>query len=115
MLLQDNGKMISDQTRLAIINHLPDHPLKVFGKDPSTPKASPDILVKRIADVNHIPIESVENVLSEQRESFPPSPTDMEAMPPGISSVKYLTVSRLSGPVSDPPEVIDAQQNDWWW
>lgn len=114
-LLQDNGRKVTDQTRLAIINHLPGHPLKVFEKSERPSKSSTENLVKRIADVNHIPIESVENVLSAEKPQRFSNSNDMEAMPPGISSVKYLTVSRLSGPVSDPPEVIDAQQSDWWW
>ena len=129
-LLQENGKLINAQTRLAIINHLPNRQKAEISSTLSTdfdksgiPEAlSPDSLAKHIAAVNHMPIESVENALSsrpanrpEESRIFPSSSNDVEAMPPGISSVKYLTVSRLSGPVSDPPEVIDGQQSDWWW
>jgi hypothetical protein len=106
-----------DKTRLAIINHMPDvHPTRVLEKAGIT---NPESLVKHIAAVNHMPIQSVADELStpsESRDMQVESDTaSEEALPPGISSVKYLTVSSLSGPVSDPPEIIDGQQSDWWW
>jgi hypothetical protein len=106
-----------DKTRLAIINHMPDaHPTRVLEK---AGIAGPENLVKHIAAVNHMPVQSVADELSAPSESremqVERNSANEEAMPPGISSVKYLTVSSLAGPVSDPPEIIDGQQSDWWW
>ncbi len=106
-----------DKTRLAIINHMPDvHPTRVLEK---AGISNPESLVKHIAAVNHMPIQSVADEFSAPSESrdmkVERDSANEEALPPGISSVKYLTVSSLSGPVSDPPEIIDGQQSDWWW
>jgi hypothetical protein len=106
-----------DKTRLAIINHMPDaHPARVLEK---AGIAGPENLVKHIAAVNHMPLQSVADEFSAPSESremqVESNAANEEAMPPGISSVKYLTVSSLAGPVSDPPEIIDGQQSDWWW